>query len=336
MVAEFQPRYSIIVPAYNEGVGIVACVRALVEQASGSAGPGRGQYEIIVVDDASTDDTGQLAEAAGADVVLSIAHGGPAAARNAGLQIARGELVLFTDADCVPMPGWIAKMAAPFEDPEVVGVKGSYRSRQRGLIARLVQLEFEIRYERMAKLPRIDFIDTYAAAYRREVLLREGGFSTDYPVPSVEDVDLSFRLAEKGHRMLFVPDATVWHTHPASLWAYLRRKMRFGYWRALLYLRYAGKIGGDAHTDPALKAQFGVVALGGLLVVGGLAWWPLWIGAALCLAAFLVTTLPFVRWAWRRDRAVAFVWPMVTLLRVLLQGLGLAAGFAVYLPSRQR
>ena len=335
MTSDSRPRYSIIVPAFNEGQGIATCVRALADQASGPEAIERLDYEIIVVDDGSADDTAGIAEAAGADLVLTIAHGGPAVARNAGLEVARGDLVLFTDADCAPMPGWIARMVAPFDDLRVVGVKGSYRTRQRGLMPRLVQLEFEIRYERMAQLPEIDFIDTYAAAYRREVLVREGGFSTSYPVPSVEDVDLSFRLAAKGHRMLFVPDAGVWHTHPATLWSYLRRKMRFGYWRALLYLRYAGKIGGDAHTDPALKIQFALVALGLLFFVGGLAWRPLWVGMLLCLAGFLMTTLPFVRWAWSRDREVAIVWPVVALVRVLLQGAGLAAGFAVHLPTRR-
>jgi cellulose synthase/poly-beta-1,6-N-acetylglucosamine synthase-like glycosyltransferase len=332
MTSSIGPRYSVIVPAYNEGERIADCVRALVGQASGPMAVERAAYEIIVVDDASTDDTATIARAAGADVVLTIKHGGPAVARNAGLDAARGELVLFTDADCVPMPGWIARMVAPFDDPEVVGVKGTYRTLQRGLVARLVQLEFEIRYERMAKLLEIDFIDAYAAAYRRDVLLKEGAFSTTYPVPSAEDVDLSFRLAQKGYHLRFVPDASVWHTHPDTLWQYLRRKMRFGYWRALLYMRHTGKIGGDTHTDPALKLQFALVALCLLLALGGLVWRPAWIFVLICLAGFFVTSLPFVRWAWSRDRAVAIAWPLVTLLRVVLQGVGLTAGFARYLP----
>ncbi len=199
--------------------------------------------------------------------------------------------MLFTDADCAPCLEWVERMVAPFADPAVVGVKGTYRTKQRALIARLAQLEFDVRYERMAKLPVIDFIDTYAAAYRRRVLTEEGGFATDYPVPSAEDVDLSFRLASRGYPMKFAPEAWVWHVHPASLYAYLRRKVRFGYWRALLYLRYPGKIGGDAHTDPALKVQFTLVALALALGVGGILWLPLWLGAAFSLVAFLVCSM---------------------------------------------
>jgi glycosyltransferase involved in cell wall biosynthesis len=315
------PDYSVIVPAYQAADVIGACVRALARQTIK-----RTRYEIIVVDDSSADATGAVAREAGADRVVRIPHGGPSTARNAGIEAARGEIVLFTDADCEPAEDWIARIVAPLDDPRVMGVKGTYCTRQSSLIARLVQLEFEIRYARMAELERIDFIDTYAAAYRRALLVEYGGFDTAFPIPSAEDVDLSFRLARAGHWLVFAPDAWVWHRHPATLGRYLARKARFGYWRALLYVRYPDKISGDAHTDPALKPQFALVALLGLATIAGVFWFPAWIVALLLLVLFLATTLSFVRWAWRRDRAVALIWPCVTLLRVIVQGLGLALG----------
>lgn len=322
--------YSVIVPAY-QAVGVVGdCVAALNRQTLS-----RDAYEILIVDDGSTDATAAAAERAGADRVVRLAqNSGPAAARNAGIAEARGEIVLFTDADCAPSPEWLALMTAPFADPQVMGTKGTYRTGQRALSARLVQLEFEIRYERMRPLPSIDFVDTYAAAYRRALLLEYGSFDTAFPIPSAEDVDLSFRLAKAGHRLLFVPDAWVAHRHPTSLWAYLMRKARFGYWRALLYVRYPEKIAGDTHTDPALKSQFALAALIGLLGLGAAFWPPLGFAALVLLLGFALTTLPFVRWAWRRDRAVALVWPAVTFLRVLLQGGGLALGLLLQLARR--
>jgi cellulose synthase/poly-beta-1,6-N-acetylglucosamine synthase-like glycosyltransferase len=267
-----------------------------------------------------------VAREAGADRIVRVPHGGPSTARNAGIEAAQGEIVLFTDADCESAENWIACMVAPLDNPQVMGVKGTYRTRQSSLIARLVQLEFEIRYARMAELERIDFIDTYAAAYRRALLVEYGGFDTAFPIPSAEDVDLSFRLARAGHWLVFAPDAWVWHQHPATLGRYLARKARFGYWRALLYVRYPDKISGDAHTDPALKPQFALAALLGLSVVAGVFWPPAWLLALLLLVLFLATTLSFVRWAWQRDRAVALIWPSVTLLRVIVQGSGLALG----------
>ncbi len=325
------PRYSVVIPAYQAEATIGGCIRALSHQTIP-----RDRYEIIVVDDGSTDRTAEVARRAGADRVLTILHRGPAAARNAGVEAARGEIVLFTDADCEPFPDWIERMTAPFADPQVAGAKGAYRTRQRGWIARLVQLEYEFRYERMARLSAIDFIDTYAAAYRRDVFLRAGGFPADVPVPSVEDIDLSFRLAQAGYRLVFVPDARVWHAHPATLRAYLARKARYGFWRGLIYLRYPEKRRGDAHTDPALKKQFALLLLMLLSAAGGILWRPLWGVAVGALLAFLLTTMPFVRWAWPRDRAVAGIWPGVTLLRGLVQGAGLALGLLYHSCRRPR
>jgi cellulose synthase/poly-beta-1,6-N-acetylglucosamine synthase-like glycosyltransferase len=314
-------RYSVIVPAYQAMSVIGSCVQALNRQTIP-----REQFEVIVVDDGSTDRTAAVAREAGADHLLLCTHQGPAAARNMGTEAARGEIVLFTDADCEPVPEWLEQMVAPFADPQVMGAKGAYHTRQREFVARLVQLEYDVRYERMAALSRIDFVDTYAAAYRRDLLLRYGGFDRAYPIPSAEDVDLSFRLARDGHEFRFVPAARVWHRHPTSLKYYLIRKGRYGFWRALLYLRYPNKIRGDAHTDPALKIQFALLAATGLLLAGGIVWRPMWGAGAATLLAFFGTTLPFVRWAWSRDRRVALLWPPITLLRIAMQGGGLAVG----------
>lgn len=315
------PRYSVIIPAYQAEATIGACVRALSRQTVP-----RDRYEIIVVDDGSTDRTADVARLAGADRVLTIPHGGPSVARNAGVEVARGDILLFTDADCEPFPEWVERMTAPFADSQVIGTKGVYRTRQRSLVARLVQLEYEYRYERMARFPTIDFIDTYAAAYRRDVFRRAGGFPTEIKIPSAEDVDLSFRLARAGYRLVFVPDAPVWHTHPSNLKSYLARKARYGFWRGLIYLRHPEKRKGDTHTDPALKSQFVLLLLTLASIGGGIFWFPLRVVAGASLIAFLLATFPFVRWAWPRDRRVALVWPGVTLLRGLVQGAGLAFG----------
>lgn len=315
---------SVIVPARDAASTVGATVRALLAQVP----PPR---EVIVVDDGSRDATGQAAHAAGATQVLRARGEGPARARNLGLQAASGALIVFTDADCTPRPGFLAALLAPLADPQVAGAKGAYESEQRALTPRFVQLEYEERYRRMARRASIDFIDTYAAAYRRADLLALGGFDERYPFPSTEDQELSFRLAERGARLVFVPAARVGHLHAASLGAYARKKARIGYWKVATLRRHPRKAVDDAHTPGSLKLQLALapLALAGSAAAG--AWQaagrPALAGAALTPAAlFLLTTLPLTWAALRRDPPVGLLTPAFCLVRALALGWGVLRG----------
>ena len=120
-------KYSVIVPAYNAGKTIGDCLGALTRQSLVPA-----VYEIIVVDDGSKDGTAEIVKTFSVRY-LRQANRGPATARNHGAREARGEIILFTDSDCVPSADWIAEMTKPFGDPDVVAVKGAYRTNQRSL-----------------------------------------------------------------------------------------------------------------------------------------------------------------------------------------------------------
>jgi GT2 family glycosyltransferase len=260
--------------------------------------------------------------------------GGRAVARNLGVDHARGEVVLFTDADCEPLPDWIERMAAALSQG-AVGAKGTYLTRQRALVARFVQLEYEDKYDRMAKEPEIDFVDTYAAGYRRDVFLALGGFETAFPVASVEDQEFSFRLARQGYRMVFIPEARVYHLgHARGIWAYCRKKFRIGYWKVMVHRRHPDKLWRDSHTPQVLKAQILLSGLAALCLVAGLAWPPLWWAAGALALLFLLTTVPFVGKAWGKDVPVALVSPGLLLLRALALGSGFAVGLVANLGSR--
>jgi lipopolysaccharide/colanic/teichoic acid biosynthesis glycosyltransferase/glycosyltransferase involved in cell wall biosynthesis len=327
MSSETQPRVSVVVPAYNAVQTLPLCLAALGAQDFPST-----SYEIIVVDDGSIDDTAPIACAAGVQVITQ-AHAGPAAARNRGAAAARGELVLFTDADCAPVPGWISALVAAFADPLVAGAKGAYLTRQREIVPRFTQLEFLERYDRLAGAEMIDFVDTYSAAYRRDVFLANNGFDTIFPTASVEDQELSFRLAEKGYRLVFVPAAQVYHRHNPTLRAYARRKFLIGYWKSLLAQWHPGRIVKDSYTPGTLKLQIVLVgAMLGPAAIGTLAsllngsfWWPGFAAAAFAALIFLLTTVPFLAKAWRRDRGLTL--PAVGLLWI--RALALGTGFAV-------
>ncbi|MFP4346334.1 MAG: glycosyltransferase, partial [Anaerolineales bacterium] len=270
-----RPEYSVIVPAYQAADVVGACVEALAQQSLP-----RPRYEILVVDDGSTDETAVVARAAGADRVFVIAHGGPAAARNAGIEAARGAILLFTDADCLPARDWLLRMTAPFKAPGVSGVKGAYRTEQQEIVARLAQCEFEERYDLLARQETIDFVDAYAAAFRRSALDEGGTFDVAFTQANNEDVDLSYRLAEAGHRLVFNREAVVYHRHPASWWRYLRVKTRRGYWRMLVYRMHPGKALQDSYTPQTLKLQV-LLALLALGCVGLGFLWPAFLWGAL-------------------------------------------------------
>jgi cellulose synthase/poly-beta-1,6-N-acetylglucosamine synthase-like glycosyltransferase len=321
---------SVIIPAYNAEVTLGSCLNALEAQTVS-----RDVYEIIVVDDCSTDGTPAIA--GDRDVVLlRQTHAGPATARNLGALEARGDLLLFTDADCEPVPDWIEQLAGALAGPEVVGAKGTYRTLQKSLVARFVQLEYEKKYARMLGCDQIDFVDTYSAAYRRGIFLENGGFDPRFLTASVEDQEFSFRLARKGYRLVFVPEAVVYHLHDTTVAEYWRRKFAIGYWKALLLRWHPGRAVRDSHTPQVLKGQMLLAALLCIALLLAPAWRGMLLGSAGLLAAFMITTFPLVGRALRRDAPVAVAVPPLLFVRALALGLGLTVGFIRFSGARAK
>lgn len=278
-----------------------------------------------MVDDGSTDAIADVVRQFPGVRLLRQQNAGPAAARNHGAREAKGEIVLFTDDDCVPVADWIESMKAPFSDPNVVGVKGIYRSAQRELAARFVQIEYEDKYRLMARLPSIDFIDTYSAAFRRTNFLAMDGYDTSFPVACAEDIELSYRMSARGWIMLFAPNAVVYHTHPDSLWKYLRKKYKFAFWRVLAVRKNPAKAVKDSHTPQVMKLQLLFPpALLMAVLLDTIYRYPIFTPLVLC--AFLVTTLPFAARAFRKDPLVGSLAPLILAARACAQFFGVAAG----------
>ncbi len=213
------------------------------------------------------------------------------------------------------------------------------------MIPRFVQSEYEDRYDRMRGQAQIDFIDTYSAAYRRDVFLENTGFDPIFTTASVEDQEFSFRLAQKGYRLVFAPDAKVSHLHDSDLGEYFRRKYYIGFWKALMIRWHPERMVQDSHTPQVLKVQIVLLAaLLGLapLALLGLIWAPLnwlWLGVLLCLLAFGATTAPFVAKLAQRSPGLALIGPVMLVVRALALGSGYLVGtihFAGTVPgSRQ-
>jgi exopolysaccharide biosynthesis polyprenyl glycosylphosphotransferase len=316
---------SVIIPAYNAERTLPYTLRALQNQTIP-----RDLYEVIVVDDASTDGTAAVVHEFGVRYRNQNKEG-PAAARNLGVRAARGEIILFTDSDCIPREDWIQRMIAPFDDPQVAGVAGRYLSKQTEYSARFVQLEFEERFQILKDFNSIDLVASFAAAFRRSVFEEVGGFDAHYPLANNEDVELSYKIATRGYKMVYADDAIVYHRHPATWKKYFSIKFSRAFWRILVYKKFPGKILKDTYTPQSLKAQiatsFLVVAafLGLFLESGG---WGLLVLAAM-VAVFLLSCVPFMRRTYRFDRTMALASPLILFPKSLFFTWGIFLGLII-------
>ncbi len=309
---------SVIIPAYNAEKTLPHTLRALQHQTMP-----RNLYEIIVIDDASTDQTGAVAREFGVRYRRQNKEG-PAAARNLGVRIARGDIVLFTDSDCVPAEDWLEKMVKPLEDPRVAGVMGRYRTRQKEFPARFVQLEFEERFSILRKFESIDLVPSFAAAFRRSVFEEVGGFNAHYPLANNEDVELSYQIAARGYKMVFLDDAVVYHRHPSTWREFIKIKYARAFWRTLVYKKFPEKIIKDTYTPQSLKAQILTAWLllwSPLAFIFGLKWGIAAVGATLVL--FLASCLPFILRTYRFDRTMALLSPLVLFPKAIVFGWGI-------------
>jgi glycosyltransferase involved in cell wall biosynthesis len=310
---------SIVIPTFNGGARIKGCLDALVEQTAGK------NAEIIVVDDGSNDNTADVVACYSGVRLVRQSNAGPAAARNRGAIESHGAIVLFTDDDCVPAAGWVAAMTAAFKDANVVGVKGVYRTRQTRLMARFVQLEYEDKYRLMSHLSQIDFIDTYSAGFRRDRFLEMNGYDTSFPVACAEDVELSYRMSRRGWTMTFVPTAMVYHTHPETLWAYLKKKYKFAFWRVLAVRKNPQKGLRDSHTPQVMKVQLLLAPLLVLAIVCDFITRAKKYTVLVCVA-FLLSTIPFTWRTVRKDPIAGLLSPALLAARACAQLLGVMGG----------
>jgi len=206
-----RPPLSVVVPVFNGGRSLERCLRGL----RSSVGV---EFEVVVVDDGSTDASHRVAESFGARVIRHDAPKGPAAARNAGAEAARAPIVFFLDADVVPHPDTLAKALARFDaDHGLAALFGSYDdqpdapglvSRYRNLLHHFVHQQGEFVND---SRPAHTFW-TGCGAIRRSAFLEIGGFDPAlYRRPAIEDIELGYRLGRAGHRIALCRDVQATH-----------------------------------------------------------------------------------------------------------------------------
>ncbi|MEN6509871.1 MAG: glycosyltransferase [Smithella sp.] len=309
-------RYSVVIPAYNAGRTLPDTLAALKQQTIS-----HDEYEVIVIDDGSTDDTADAARRFGVNCI-SQPNRGPAAARNHGARVAKGDIILFTDADCSPDRDWLRQMALPFQNEKTIGVKGAYHTNQKSLAARFAQAEFEDRYDLLGKADAIDMVDTYSAAFRKDIFIKTGLFDESFPVANNEDTELSYRMCAAGYRLEFNPEAIVYHLHPDSFVNYLRLKFKRGYWRMIVYRNYPGKAIKDTYTPMVIKLQTMMAACSIPSVLFSVAFPELLkITAGLSLG-IMASSVSFSIKTFKKDPVIGLISPVVVLGRSLSFALG--------------
>lgn len=216
------PRVSVVVPAHGRHAQTRACVESLLALDY----PG-GPVEVIVVDDASRP---PLAEALDGLPVRLVRHErsrGPSAARNAGAALASGEVIAFTDNDCVVRPDWLWALVPYLDDPTVGFAGGRVVGPPEG--GPIMAFEAVRSSLDMGPNPgevgigqSIPYMPSCNLLVRRALLERLGGFAEDMPIG--EDVDLIWRGARAGARAFYAPEGVIVHHHRSRLGAFMRRR----------------------------------------------------------------------------------------------------------------
>jgi glycosyltransferase involved in cell wall biosynthesis len=227
------PKVSVVICAYNASDTLDDCLDSL----------GRLRYpdfEVLVVNDGSSDATGDIARRYPVRLI-EVPNGGLSAARNLGLSAATGEIVAYTDADVRVDPDWLTYLVQPFLTSDVVGSGGP----------NVVPPDDPFVAQCVARAPggpthvllddRIaEHVPGCNMAFRREALLAIDGFNPVY-LRAGDDVDVCWRLQAKKQRIGFSPSALVWHHHRPSIKAYWRQQVGYGEGEAWLEAHHPEK-----------------------------------------------------------------------------------------------
>jgi glycosyltransferase involved in cell wall biosynthesis len=217
------PRFSVVVPVKDSIQWLPELAHLLSSQQ-----PPAGGYEVVWVDDQSTDGSFELlTELSEADSRMRVVRGpaaGPGAARNAGIHAAAGQYVAFTDSDTLPNRDWLAQAAKAIDSGALRALEGSIsaESDERGPLIRNLSNHDGGRYM------------TANMIYEKAVLEKVGGFDETFRDAYLEDSDLAFRVLDEGVDIPFVPSAEITHRDIPVTPLYMLKEQRKRQWMALL------------------------------------------------------------------------------------------------------
>ncbi len=229
------PRISVVVCSFNGSRTIRECCEGLLKLEY-------PDFEVIVVDDGSSDGTGAIAAEYGFRVI-STENRGLSSARNTGLAAATGEIVAYLDDDAYPDPHWLSYLAATFSTSDHVGVGGPNVPPLRGgLVAECVANAPGSPSHVLLTDEEAEHLPGCNMAFRKSALEAIGGFDPRFNAAG-DDVDVCWRLRERGWSLGFSPAAMVWHHRRTTVRAYLKQQVGYGYAEGLLAGKWANRHG---------------------------------------------------------------------------------------------
>ena len=337
------PSISVVVCSHNGSATLSDCCEGLLELQYPN-------YDVIVVDDGSTDSTPQIVGEYGFRVI-SMENMGLSSARNTGMLAARGDIVAYLDDDARPDPHWLHYLAQAFMSGDWTGVGGpNLAPPEDGLIAQCVANAPGGPSHVLLTDREAEHIPGCNMAFRRDRLLELGGFDPQFRVAG-DDVDLCWRLQDRGWKLGFSPAAVVWHHRRNSVPAYWRQQAGYGRAEAMLerkwpekyncagHLRWAGRLYGGGVLANLVRSGriyggvWGSAPFQSLYgpAEGGLMWLPLmpeWYLVIFALAA--LSALGFL-WA-----PMFFAFPLLALSIGALLGVALAGARRAIFSSSER
>ncbi len=238
-----QPRISVVVCSHNGSRTIRECCEGLLKIVY-------PRYEVIVVDDGSTDSTAAIAREYGFRVI-STPNRGLSNARNTGLDAAAGEIVAYIDDDAYPDPHWLTYLAAAFLSPQSCndgGIGGpNIPPPEDDLIAHCVALSPGGPSHVLLTNRKAEHIPGCNMAFRKAALHAIGGFDPQFRVAG-DDVDVCWRLQQAGWTLGFSPGAVVWHHRRNSIGAYWKQQLGYGKAEAMLSRKWPQKYNAAGHA----------------------------------------------------------------------------------------
>jgi len=262
------PFVSVVIPIYNGSKFLPTCLDAVFASTYRS-------FEVIIVDDCSTDDSAEISRQSGARVLSTAKRSGPGSARNLAAESALGEILFFVDADVVVRPNTIGLVVDRFQKcPQISALFGSYDDEpaEKNFLSQYKNLQHHFVHQNSS--PDASTFWAGLGAIRRDVFLEHGGFDcAKFAMPMIEDIDLGFRLRKAGHQILLDPSIQAKHLKKWQVMSHLRTEIlcRALPWSRLI-LEDEGMIN-DMNLKTQDRLSAGLVGFG-LLLVPLTIWYP--------------------------------------------------------------